>query len=98
MSWIDLTDTEPEENSQILNNNFEDPPEHKETNSEEAQLVSTITEEISRLFDIPRDQIPLNQDNSEFLLDLPYLSPDIQETTVQEPFSFLDYLNDQNLI
>ena len=98
MSWIDLTEkVEEEENDE---NHPRSTPESTESTHEHAvssQSSSNFEKEIAELFDIPKDQIPRSQKSIDLALDLPELNL-TPESNMERPFSFLDYLldNDQS--
>ena len=50
-----------------------------------------------KLFDISKDQIPATESN-KFQLDLPTLGQTVHENTMQGAFSFLDYLENKELL
>ena len=90
MTWLDLIFEEG--NFKESNESTEVPvqpatPSTSQISPSEAAFI----QEISELFDIPREQIPATSNNEEFLLDL---SRDLQAEcfTLLENTSFLDLL------
>ena len=70
MNWLDLTleeenFTESSESTEVL-----EQPATVST-SQISPLEAAFIQEISELFDIPKEQIPATSKNEEFLLDLP---------------------------
>ena len=55
-------------------------------------------EEILQLFNHPKNQIPQTDSSQDLLLDLPTLDLIVHENTPQEAFSFLDYLENNDII
>ena len=94
MSWTDLIEEEENEEKDEIHPRYT--PESTESKHEHA-VSSNFEKEIAELFDIPKDQIPKSQKMTDLALDLPELNltPD---SHMEEPFSFPDYLLDNNQI
>ena len=88
MSWLDLRDLQQE--------NSEDSPKTAPITSLPASKVSPLEEafiqEITELFDVPREQIPSTSETQQFQLDLPTSDLHEQAVTSHENTSFLDLL------
>ena len=103
VSWIDVTDLELEENL-LKTQNKPDIPDIPDlpstTEITETTHEQAFREEILNLFNIPKEQIPTTRSSQEMFEELPILN--FTENTASdefpENFSFLEYLQDKNLL
>ena len=97
ISWTDVTNLDLEKSllqTQKIPDILTSAPV-KETTHKQA-----FREEILNLFNIPKEQIPATRSSQELLVEMPILDLTVQATSeeIPEKFSFLDYLQDQDLL
>ena len=98
-SWIDVTDLDLEESYIETQRKG---PVNPTVTPLETPHEQAFKEEILTLFNIPKEQIPKTRSSEKLLEELPILDltthANIQATSAETPFSFLDYLQDSNLL
>ena len=95
ISWTDITDLDLEDCYSKNSSETAKITPVKETTHEQA-----FREEILNLFNIPKEEIPTTRSSQEMLEELPILDFTKQTASEENPenFSFLEYLQDKNLL